>query len=215
MTTQPPTGIRSRRPLGDALRPRPVSVTLALIALVLGAGLGAAVAGTGETSFASTVVLSVDQPLVVAAANDPGPIEKLNRLRLQYAALLRTAVVADDVARRAGVPARAVPGKVTAQAAQNSLLVVITARDPVGAAARRLAEASAQALIGYSQRSQEQAGVPDEQRVELSVVTPATAAQEETRAARTVATAALFAGLVLATFVYVIVSLLSARTRRR
>lgn len=207
-------GGRWRRAWRELLHPRPVTVGLALVALFLAGGVGAALAGTSSSAFASTTVLVIDQPLVVAAATDPGPVDKLNRLRLQYAALLQTAVVADVIAERTGKSAAEVSASVSARGTPTSLLIVIEARDPMRDGAVGLATASADALIDFAQNSQAAAGVPTAQRVELSVVTPARGATEITRGPRALAAVALAVGLVAAAAVYVLVSLLGAVRRR-
>lgn len=203
-----------RRSVTELLRPRPVAVTLALVALVLAGASGAAIARSSASGYASTAVLSIDQPLVVASATDPGPIEKLNRLRLQYAALLQTSIIADDIAERTGKQAADVAASVSAQATATSLLIVLEARDDDEAGAMELARVSAEALIDFSEQSQEAAEVPDEQRVELTVVTPARQARELSRGSRAVASVALALGLVAAAAVYTLVSLLAAARRR-
>lgn len=206
-------GLR-RRSLHELLQPRPVAVLLALVALILAGGSGAAVAGSSSSAYASTTVLVIDQPLVVAAATDPGPVDKLNRLRLQYAALLQTAVVADVIAQRTGKSAAEVSASVSARGTPTSLLIIIEARDPTREGASELATASADALIGFARNSQAAAEVPTKQRVELSVVTPARGATEITRGPRALAAVALAVGLVAAAAVYVLVSLLGAVRRR-
>jgi capsular polysaccharide biosynthesis protein len=197
------------------LSPTGLTVGLALLALLVCGAAGAAIARSGEVSYGSNTVLSIDQPRVVAEARDVGPLEKLNRLRLQYAALLRTAVVADRIAEETGLSPAEVSRSVQAAPQLNSLLIVITASAAEADTARELAEASAEALIDFSEQSQAGSGIPEEQRVELSVVSPPTPAFPLTRGLREVATVAVFLGLVGAATVYVLASLLSPRLRRR
>lgn len=196
------------------LAARPVALALAVIAFLVCGGIGALVARSGGTTYGSNEVLTIDQPLAVAAARDAGPIDKLGRLRLQYAALVNTAVIADDIATRTGRTAGDVSSALEVKPSLNSLLMVLTARDAKKPRAVDLAKAAGDALITYAHESQVKAKVPPAQQVELSVVTPATPAYGIARSTRTVATVALFAGLLGAAAVYVAVSLLTALRSR-
>ena len=198
----------------NPLAPRPVALVLAALAFLICAGVGAVVARSGGTTYASNVVLTIDQPLVVAAAHDSGPIDQLGRLRLQYAALVSTAVVADDIAARTGRSPGDVSGSLEVKPSLNSLLIVITAHGATRPRAVALSKAAGDALIAYAHDSQLKAKVPTVEQVQLSVVTPATPAHAVNRSTRTVATIALFAGLIGAGAAYVAVSLLTGLRSR-
>lgn len=204
-----------RRTAGELLHPRPIAVTLAVLAFVLAGAVGAYGERHRGLTYASNEVLFIDQPLVIAASKDAGTIDKLARLRSQYAALLQTGVVADDIASRTGRSPGDVSSSVSALPAPTSLLIVLTAQDRDRAKAVALASASGDALIQYAATSQAQAGVPTAQRVVLSVVTPAHGAHTVTRGKRAVATVAVVLGLLGAALVYVVISLLGAGLRRR
>ena len=210
-----PEGVSgSRRTLGELLRPRPVALTLAVLAFVLVGGLGAVAARDRDVQYGSNTVLVIDEPLLIAQSRDAGPIEKLGRLRLQYAALVKTAAIADDIAARTGRSAGDVASHVDVLPSQNSLLVVVTARDRQRSRAVQLASATADALIRYTTESQAKAQVPAAQRVTFSVVTPARTTYAILQGKRYVATVAGCLGLVAAAAVYVVVSLSSALRRR-
>lgn len=212
---QEPAVASSSPRTGAVLHPRVWVVLLALLAFLAAAGASLALTERAPTVFGSSTTLTLDQPLVVASSTDPGPVEKLNRLRLQYAALLRTGVVAELIEDRTGVAARQVPEKVSAVPTGNSLLITVTARDDDPEQARELAAGAAAALIEYSERTQVRAGVPEKQRVELSVVTSASPGLPLSRGTRSAATVALFLGLVAAAIVYVLASLLPLGARDR
>ncbi len=187
---------------------------LALLALLAfaGAATGGAFAVRSESvAYRSTTLLTIDQPLVVAATRDAGPIEKLSRLRLQYVGLLRTDTLAVPIGEQVGLSAKTVSSRLTAQALPDSLLLSVSATGPDADAAQRLASASAEQLVTYARTSQEQYAIPSGQRVLLEVATPAGPGRADTRSDRTVISVAGFLGLAAAGLVLAVGSLVRRR----
>lgn len=174
---------------------------LALVGLVVGSGLGLALVRDRPVTWTSTTVLAIDQPRVVSEARDAGPIEKLSRLRLQYAGLARTDTIAAPVAMRTGRTAAYVASALSVTAPPDSLLLLVGATADSAAIADALSSAAADQMIRFATVNQARVGVPVEQRVVLAVATAAApASANESR--RTEATVALFVGLALAAAAY-------------
>lgn len=190
-----------------------VVAVLAVLAFTGFATAGALVVGRQTQRYSSTALLAIDQPLLVAGSRDAGPVEKLSRLRLQYAGLMRTDTVAVPVGEEVGLASAVVASRLSATAVPNSLLIAVTASGPTAEAARRLAGAAAVQLVSYAQLSQDRYSIPSGQQIVLTVVSEARDGAAVRRSDRTVATVAAFLGLVGAALVLAIASLVRRRDR--
>lgn len=188
-----------------------VVVVLAVVAFVVAGVAGALVDRGRSSTFRSAALLSIDQPLVIAATRDAGPVEKLSRLRLQYAGLLRTDALAVPIAEQVGSTPGAVSGRLSAFPVPNSLLVEVAATGPDAGSAQRLATAAANALVGYAEKTQTTFKVPTEQMVVLQVVTEPRPGSEVRRGNREVVTVGVFLGLAAAALVLGVASLVRRR----
>ena len=174
------------------------SVANALVAVIAGLVTGALAAGVvlGQPdSYRSQATLVIDSPAELAAALDDGVITKLSRLRLKYATLAGTPVIAEPVARAAGQPVGVVYRDARVELGGESLVLnaVATSGDPV--VAQRLAGALAAELKLYVEREHEANAIAPDRRFRFDVVA---AAHDGVKVAPTVERAAAVAALAAA-----------------
>lgn len=172
-------------------RPSPRRVVAAAATAVVAAGVAGAFTGEAGATWRSTVILDVDQPLVVAAAKDPAVLDKLSRLRFRYAGLVGTYRVARLVAQDVGRDVGDVRPRLVATALPTDLLLRLAATGGSADEAQRTAAALATVLVAYVEQEQRDDGVPADQRVELEVVDAAGDAEREPARARAALVAVL------------------------
>lgn len=183
------TTARATAPLGRLL-------AAAAAAFVLFGVAGAVITLVRPVTYRSTAVLTIDQPSELAAADSPGLVAKLVRLRELYGPLLTTKAVVDPVAQRTHRSAHDVAGHVSVTVSPDSLLLLVRATGHDAGAARELAGAAADELVAYTTDLQAQSGVPAARAVTLTEVSPAARAERMTGRPRTVVTVALMLGIV-------------------
>lgn len=166
-----------QRRLWAALRSAPA---LAIVAAALGALLSAALVGAAElrgpTTYTATATMLIDDPYALATAGDSGPLLKLDTLRVKYAGLVDTDVIAGPVATRLGLPVTAVLGSVSAQVPGESLLMPVVATWGSARRAVLLADATAAQVTAYVQQEEQAFGVPAKDRFTITDIAPAAAA---------------------------------------
>jgi capsular polysaccharide biosynthesis protein len=144
-----------------------VAVGLALVAAIAGFGY----AGTREPSYVASAATLLDQPLVLGASRDAGVVDKLSRLRLKYAGILRSDDVLVPVAQELDEEQGDLFESIVTGNDPASLLLFVGARDSTPEGAIRRANALATGLSAYVDR--EQATLAPRDRVKLKVVAPA------------------------------------------
>lgn len=152
-------------------------LTSLMVGVLVAAGVALYLDGRPAT-YRSTASLLIDQPTAIAVSPNAGVVTKLVRLRVKYTGLVGTSRIEDPVAERLGVPSQRVRGSISASAADDSLLLFVsgTASEPEFAA--QLAQATAEELVEYVDREQEDAGVDPQARFRFSVVEEASAARK-------------------------------------
>ena len=190
---------------------RPVVLLVAALAFVLGAAIAGAVTATAAPTWQSTAILDIDQPLAVAASNNPSVLDKLSRLRFKYAGLVATELLALPVADELDEDVAVVRDRLgaTAQPADLLLRVTGTAEDPE--TARRTADAAARVLADFVEKEQVDDQVPAPQRVVLEVVDVAAPAQQIGPARGQILVSAVLAGTLLAGAVLLVAALSGLR----
>lgn len=173
---------------------------LVLVAVAIAVLVGAAAAlyeATRPATYRSTAVLLIDQPGVVASSQDDGIITKLSRLRVRYVDIVGTTAFEQPLAQQVALPLSEVHSAVQATYDLQSLLVRIIVTLPRAEDARRVAQAAAQLLVGYTQQEQSSAGIPDKERVTFTIVSPADTVDQVTpdRGRAILIGAVVFAGL--------------------
>ncbi|MEY2430624.1 MAG: hypothetical protein QOC92_349 [Acidimicrobiaceae bacterium] len=191
----------------------PANLVLALVVAFLVAGLSAALLLSRPARFESTATVAVDQPSLIASGGDR-VIDKLARLRVKYAPLVKTDVMTEPLAKELGTTAANVRSSVSATTPPDNLLILITARAGNRAQSQTYATTTAQFLVRYARDEQVREAVPADQRFELVVVDQARpGAKIEPSQQRAVAVT-LVAALAAGGLAYVVLQLARPRARR-
>ncbi len=179
---------------------RVVQVGAGLVAVVFVVGVVLGVGRLSEPStYQSSAVVMIDQPRAIAAVPSPGVLEKLSRLRLKYAGLLRTRELQAPIAESVGVAPGVVASTLQVNVSGESLLLQLAGRSADPDRAEAVARAAADQLIAYAEQEQTDAGIPGDQRFAFRVVTPAETARDVTdQRARLAPLVASALGLVVA-----------------
>jgi capsular polysaccharide biosynthesis protein len=148
-------------------------VGIAVLLVVIAAVAGYEVAARRAPTYVASAATMLDQPLTIAQSQDAGVIDKLARLRLKYAGILRSDAVVNAAATSAGVSRDTVAATEVVRVDPGSLLLYVGASGTRASQAVRVANALASALSGYVTREQRSAQIAPRDRVELTVVAPA------------------------------------------
>jgi capsular polysaccharide biosynthesis protein len=151
----------------------PLTLAIAGLLVVLSAGAGYEVAAHRSPTYIASAATMLDQPLPVAQSQDAGVVDKLARLRLKYAGILRSDAVVDVAATAAGVSRDTVAATELARVDDGSLLLYVGASSTRSARAVKVANALAAALSAYVEHEQSAAQIAPKDRVALNVVAPA------------------------------------------
>lgn len=188
-----------------------------IVAAIVGAmiaALSAALVLRGDVVYRSATTLLIDQPRVVAAPGGEGVIAKLTLLRLKYAGLLGTELVIAPAAEATGIPPAEIAGAVGAVTPATSLLFQVTARSDSSTRSQEIASAASEAIVEYVEREQDDAGIPDDEQIILTVIDeaqPGGKVEPTLERAMSVASAAAVLGMGLA---YVAIQLATTPRRR-
>jgi capsular polysaccharide biosynthesis protein len=183
---------------------------VAAVVAIAAAGLLATAVLQQPAVYASSATLIIDQPAALAESNNEGFVLKLSRIRIKYGDLAGTRALLDPVAERLNLD----PGTVRATSRilvpPPSLLIFSGGESGNPVRAQQVAQTMAEEMVAYADEEQSRAGLAPEERITLSVVTPASPPgkirPEESRAVRV---AALGGALTLAVL-YVLQRLLAA-----
>lgn len=187
-----------KRPTSDEVR---LPLLLGAVTAVLVTALALVSLQSATATYRSTAVVSLDQPLAVAASGDAGVINKLSRLRFKYVGLIGTDRVAAPVAKRLGVPVTQVRGRLVAEARLDDLLIRVSGMATEPAEARRTADAVAAELQALIAAEQKAAKIPAAGQLQVQLIQPAVGAEKVSpRRSRSLAVA-LAAGLLLGALV--------------
>jgi capsular polysaccharide biosynthesis protein len=157
------------------LKPR-LAVVLGLIVAVLLAVAGArSVTGT-PTTWSSTAVMLIDDEPALATAGDDGQLLKLDELRLKYAALAGTNLIAQPVATQLHLSVGDVLGSVTTLVPDESLLMDVTATWSTPQVAQRLAQSTAEEVSSFVKYEVAVYNIPTADRYTFKVIDPASPA---------------------------------------
>lgn len=166
-----------QRRLWAAVRATPVLASVAaVVGALLVAGLVGAVELRGPTTYTATATMFIDDPYALATAGDAGQLLKLDSLRVKYASLVDTDVIAGPVAARLGLPVSAVVGAVGAGVPGESLLMPVSATWSSPREAVLVANAVAAQVTAYVQQEEQAFGVPADNRFSITDIEPAVSA---------------------------------------
>ena len=177
-------------------RPSLASLVVVLgLAVVSSAGTGLLVKGLTPT-YESSVTVELREPALFTEPG-PGPLIKLNGLRLRYAALVKTDVIAIPVAERLGMTVDEVLTTLDVIRTNESLILRPVARTEDPELAKRIVGAVATELIAFVEAEQKAEAVPLAARIEMRIIEqPKDAAKVSPTATRVFLSAAV-AGLLV------------------
>jgi hypothetical protein len=173
--SRPPDDWQRRTVKALGTKPRLAVVLGLVVAVLLGAAGFRSVTRT-PTTWSSTAVMLIDDEPALATAGDDGPLLKLDELRLKYAALANTDIIAQPVATQLHLPVGAVLGSVNAVVPTESLLMQMTATWSTPQVAQRLAQATAEEVSKFVQYEASVYSIPKADRYTFKVIDPASAA---------------------------------------
>jgi capsular polysaccharide biosynthesis protein len=156
----------------------PLSLFVAAALIVIAGGAAYEVTARRSPTYVSYSATILDQPVQISKSQDPGVIDKLARLRLKYAGLIRSDDVITPAAKAAGVSRGVVAGTLLVRVDNGSLLLYVGAQSGKPGVAIKVANALATSLAGYVDKEQKNAAIPAPDRVVLNVVAPARGAQQ-------------------------------------
>jgi hypothetical protein len=180
-----------------------VAVVLGLLAAV-GAGVRV---GLRPDKYESVAALAIDQPRAIAASGDAGVVNKLSSLRLKYTGLLPTEAFAERLTAPTGMSTNTIRHALFARTSGGSLILEVGARTATPERSHSLAQAAANGLVNYVQEEQATAGIPEDQRFTMTVVTPASVARKVVPTVKQQVGAAGLAGLIVFAAVLVIAAI--------
>lgn len=175
-------------------RPNPVGVLLTAVLFVVGAALAGLLARSAAPTWQSTAILDIDQPRVVAAAQDPAVLDKLSRLRFKYVGLVGTDRIAGPVAFSLDEDVEDVRPRLGASALPSDLLIRVTGTAGDPRVARRTSDALARALVELVATEQDDDAVPPVEQVQVELVDVAAPAVQVGPARGAIGIAALLGG---------------------
>ena len=155
----------------------PLTLVIAALLVLVAAVAGYEVAARRAPTYVASAATMLDQPLTVAQSQDAGVVDKLARLRLKYAGILRSDAVVQVAATSAGVSRDVVAATEIAHVDDGSLLLYVGASSTRSARAVRVANALANALSAYVAHEQKAAQIAPRDQVALVVIAPARHAQ--------------------------------------
>jgi hypothetical protein len=188
------------------------NLTFALLVGVLLAGMAAGYTLTRPPVYESFSVIDLHQPDVFLEPG-PGPVYKLNALRLKYAAIVDTDPIVGPIARRLHVRPVEIAHNVHATVPQDSLVMMLTARAGSREGAQRLAKELTDQIVRFAGAEQDADKVPADKRVQLRVLDTARPAGKASPTANRAITTSIFTGLTGVALAYVALQLVTAGRR--
>lgn len=161
------------RPALRELLTRSSLAAITVVVAVLGGAVGDVAVELRPDVYAAQTAVTLDQPLTISQSQDAGVVDKLSRLRLKYAGVLRSDEVVGAVATSTGQSAGTVRGALFTGQDPASLLLFIGARAGSPRLALRLANAYAQQLQQFVQHEQTSNAIAPRDRLTLDILVPA------------------------------------------
>jgi capsular polysaccharide biosynthesis protein len=209
-----PTGSAAvRSSWEDAFQFSPANLIVALVVAFLVAGLSAAVLLSRPARFESTATVAVDQPSLIASGGDR-VIDKLARLRVKYAPLVRTDLMTEPLAKELGTTPGDLRSSLSATTPIDNLLILVTARTGNRSQSQTYAATTAEFLVRYARDEQVRDSVPSDQRFELVIVDQARPGAKIEPSQQRALAVTLVAGLAAGGLAYVVLQLARPRSRR-
>lgn len=186
--------------------PTVAALLLTLIVGVIIGGLTAASVQRQEPVYESTQPLLIDQPTALALAPNGDLVSKLSLLRTKYVSLLQSSAVLDAAAAKLQRSAGDIGASIGATAPPQSLVILIRVRSTDGSTTPKVAEAVGESLGEYLAAEQEAGGVPAENRITLTALRGASAANQVEPDLRKAVSTGATGGLLAAALTYLILA---------
>jgi len=203
---------RPRSLWDGAFQFNPANFVAALICALLVAGLAAALVLTRPAKYESTAAIAVDQPALIASGGDR-VIDKLQRIRVKYAPLLRTDVMTAPLAKELGTTPANVRSTLSATTPADNVLILVKARSGSRTESQNYASKAADFLSTYAKDEQARDSVPAAQQFQLVVVDQARPGTKTDPSPAKALAIAVVAGLIALALVYVALQLLRPGAR--
>jgi capsular polysaccharide biosynthesis protein len=172
-----------------------VLVVIAVAIAVIAAVGGFELVKRNAPTYRSSVAITLDQPLKLAASINSGEVDKLARLRAKYMGVVKFDTVVAAVAKEVNLTPGQVRTRVFAAAEPSSLLLIVGANDHTPAGARRIATALANEMIVYIQKEAVANKIPDKDRITAQIVVAAGAGTQTSPTRRKEVTSGIVTGL--------------------
>jgi capsular polysaccharide biosynthesis protein len=186
-------------------------VIAALLGLIIG-GISALVVVKRSPTYSSGTQMVIEQQQAVDLSSNDGLLRKLSLLRLQYAALAPTSVIASPAAQKLGVGERVVADGVDTSVPLGSYRLVVIGRAHTPQRARGISGAVANQLAVYAAGEHKAAGVSPADGYQLTVVSPASTPVKVSPTKKSAAK--LGAAVALGVFVIALLALTLTGSRR-
>ena len=183
----------------------------ALICGVLVAALAGAFVLTRPAKYESTATIAVDQPALIASGGDR-VIDKLQRIRVKYAPLLKTDVMTQPLAKELATTPANLRSTISATTPADNVLILVKATTGSRTQSQNYAGKAADFLASYAKDEQARDSVPASQQFQLVVVDQARPGTKTEPSQVRAFAFALVAGLIALGVVYVALQLLRPRT---
>jgi len=183
----------------------------ALICGVLVAALAGAFVLTRPAKYESTATIAVDQPALIASGGDR-VIDKLQRIRVKYAPLLKTDVMTQPLAKELSTTPANLRSTISATTPADNVLILVKATTGSRSQSQNYAAKAADFLASYAKDEQVRDSVPASQQFQLVVVDQARPGTKTEPSQVRAFAFALVAGLIALGVVYVALQLLRPRT---
>lgn len=183
----------------------------ALICGVLVAALAGAFVLTRPAKYESTATIAVDQPALIASGGDR-VIDKLQRIRVKYAPLLKTDVMTQPLAKELSTTPANLRSTISATTPADNVLILVKATTGSRSQSQNYAAKAADFLASYAKDEQVRDSVPASQQFQLVVVDQARPGTKTDPSQVRAFAFALVAGLIALGVVYVALQLLRPRT---
>lgn len=194
----------------SAIQFNPANFVAAVIIAFLVAGLAAVVVLTRPAKYESTAAIAVDQPSLIASGGDR-VIDKLARIRVKYAPLLKTDVVTDPLAKQLGTTPEDLRSSLSATTPADNILILVRATTGSRSQSQNFAAKAAEFLSKYAADEQARDNVPANQRFDLVVVDQARPGTKTEPSATRALAVTVVAGLIALGLAYVVLQLLRPR----
>lgn len=209
MATDP--GGQPRSLWDSAFRFNTANFVAAIIVALVVAALSATIVLTRPAKYESTAAVAVDQPSLIASGGDR-VIDKLARIRVKYAPLLRTDVMTVPLAKELSTTPGNLRSTLSAATPADNVLILVKATTGSRSQSQTYAAKAADFLSKYAKDEQARDSVPANLQFQLVVVDQARPGTKTDPSPSRALAVTVVAGLIALALAYVALQLLRPRT---